>query len=378
MKQIFLSKNGIETLEVPEPKIKENELLVINHFSCISPGTELAGIKSLRKNIFKKIIEKPEKLKQVFDSLKKSGISNTSKIIKNKLNMYYELGYSSVGIIKEIGANVKKFNKGDFVACCGGGFASHAELINVPENLAVKVNKNKKLNIYSSVALGSISLQSVRRLEPTIGENILVVGLGLIGQITIQILEAAGINVYAVDPNKEFVKKARDNGFVNIFYSLEELKKHIKLSELEVGFDGSIITASSESDKVLSDTFNLSRRKSRVVVVGNIGLNINRNEIYKKEIDFLISTSYGPGRYDYSYEIEGIDYPRDYVRWTLNRNMQAYVDLIEKGKIDLSNLLNKTGKIEDSKSLYEEFSKVKRPISILINYTRKKNTKEYI
>ena len=374
MKQIFLSKKGIEVLEVPRPQIGENELLVKNHFSCISPGTELSGFKSITQSTLTKVFKKPELIKSLFDTMINSGINNTSRIIKRKLNSYFELGYSSAGIIEKVGSRVKNFKKGDYVACCGGGYASHAEMINVPENFAVRVLNSKNLIFYSSAALGSISLQSIRRLSPTIGETFIVVGLGFLGQITMQILAANGTNVYGIDPNLDFISKAKENGFNNVFSSHDSLKRKLPPQILHYGFDGAIITASNKSNDILSKTFSICRKKSRVVVVGDIGLNINRDDIYKKEIDFLISSSYGPGRYERRYE-EGVDYPIEYVRWTLNRNMQTYVDLIDREKINLSSLIEKKAKPEDAKKLYEQFTKSKRPLSAVIQYNKKNDSK---
>ena len=371
MKQIFLSQKGIEVLDVPIPKIGEREILVKNYFSCISPGTELAGFKSITQSYVVKILKKPYLLKSLFNTFIKSGVGNTSRIVKKKLNSYFELGYSSSGVVEEVGSAVKKFKKGDYVACSGGGYASHAEIINVPENLAVRVSNFENLIFYSSAALGSISLQSVRRLSPTIGETFIVVGLGFLGQITMQILAANGCNVYGIDPNLDFISRAKKNGFDNVFSSFNILKRKLPLHILNYGFDGAIITASNKSDEILSNTFSICRKKSRVVIVGDVGLNINRNDIYKKEIDFLISSSYGPGRYDPLYEKEGLDYPLEYVRWTLNRNMQTYVDLIDRKKINLSNLIEKEEKIENAKKLYEQFTKLKRPLSAVIKYDKK-------
>ena len=370
MKQIFLSKNGIEVLDVPVPKCGKKELLVKNYFSCISPGTELAGFKSITQSPITKILEKPQLLKSLFDTFVKSGVGNTSRIVKKKLNSYFELGYSSSGIVEEVGSAVKKFKKGDYVACSGGGYASHAEIINVPENLAVKVSNVKNLNSYSSVALGSISLQSIRRLSPTLGETFLVVGLGFLGQITMQILAANGTNVYGIDPNIDFLLKAKASGFNNVFSSFDSLKKHLPPSII-IGFDGAVVTASNKSNEILSQTFLICRKKSRVVVVGDVGMNINRDDIYKKEIDFFISSSYGPGRYDQNYEKEGVDYPLEFVRWTLNRNMQTYINLIDKKKINLSKLIDMEEKIENAKKLYEKFTKIKRPLAAIIGYDKK-------
>ncbi len=376
MKQIFLSKKGIEVLDVPSPKIGNKELLVNNHFSCISPGTELSGIKSIQQGVLTRILKKPEALRNLFNTFIKSGLKNTTRVVKRKLNTYFELGYSSSGIVEEVGKDIHNFKKGDFVACSGGGYASHAEKITVPENLAVKVSNLKNLNYYSSVALGAISLQSIRRLSPSIGETFVVVGLGFIGQITMQILAANGAKVLGIDPNKDFVEKAKENGFDNSFLTFDELIKKTPVYLLENGLDGAIITASSKSNEIISNSFKICRKKSRVVVVGDVGLSIKREDIYKKEIDFFISTSYGPGRYDDQYEREGMNIPKEYIRWTLNRNMETYIDLIDNKKINLSNLMDKVDKIDNAKKLYDTFTKTKRPISAIIQYQKKKKNFE--
>ena len=199
---------------------------------------------------------------------------------------------------------MKNFSKGDLVACSGGGFASHAEKILVPENLVVKT-KEKKIYLSTLIALGSIAMHAVRRSKTSIGETTLVVGLGFIGQITMQILRAAGVEVYGIDPNDDFLKKSKKVGFVNVYRSFEDLSKKISQDVISVGFDSAIITASNKVEDLLNKTFRLCRKKSRVILVGDVDIKINREEIYSKEIEFSISASYGPGRYDSTYEIEG-------------------------------------------------------------------------
>ena len=243
MKQVFLSRKGIELKEVPEPLVEKGKILVKNLYSCVSPGTEISSLNSIKKNTLRKIIEKPQVLKSLISILKKKGIKSTSGIVSRKLGEYYELGYSSSGIVEEVGEGVKNFSKGDLVACCGGGFASHAERILVPENLVVKTKLRENLSLYSTVALGSIAMHAVRRSKTSIGEISLVVGLGFIGQITMQILRAAGIEVYGIDPNEDFLKRLKKDGFVNVYKSFEDLSKKISQDVMSIGFDSAIITA---------------------------------------------------------------------------------------------------------------------------------------
>ena len=371
MKQVFLSKKGISIENVPEPVIANKMIVVKNLFSCISPGTEMAGLKSIKSNILKKIYQNPSIVRNVLNVFKSQGVSKTHNVIKNKLGQFYEIGYSSSGIIEKVGKDIKSLSVGDFVACAGGGIASHAEKILVPENLAVKVNNPKNMDSYSTVALGAISLHSIRRLKPSLGDSCLVVGLGFIGQITIQLLRTNGVSVYGIDPNPDFLKKATNEGFENVYSSFEKLKTKIPSSLTDQGFDGIIINASNTTEKILDNCIGKCRRKAKIVIVGDINLKFDRELAYKKEIDILMSTSYGPGRYDNNYEILGHDYPIEYVRWTLKRNMQAYIGFLDSKKVIVKNLLGGQTKIEDVCSLYDSFEKNKRPISAVIKYDHK-------
>ena len=375
MKQVFLSRKGIEIKDVPEPLIESGKVLIKNMYSCISPGTEVSSLNSIKKNTLAKIIEKPQVIKSLINVLKKKGVKNTSNIVSRKLAEFYELGYSSAGIVEKVGEGVINFATGDLVACTGGGFASHAEKILVPENLIVRVKKKENLTFYSTVALGSIAMHAVRRSKTNIGEICLVVGLGLIGQLTMQILRAAGVEVFGIDPNEDFLKKSKKDGFNNVFNSFKDLSNRIPNEIINIGFDSAIITASNKVEDLLNKTFRICRKRSRVILVGDIDIKIDREEIYSKEIEFSISASYGPGRYDSKYEIEGKDYPLEYVRWTLNRNMKSYVKLIDDEKINIRNLIDKIEPIQNAVQAYSAFEKKKRPISTLFKYTSKHELK---
>ena len=377
MKQIFVSSKGVLLESVPEPSIKNKFIIVRNSFSCVSIGTEISGIKSIKKSLIKKVLNKPDLIKKVLDNFKNTGLKNTKTMISRKIGQIFDIGYSCAGIVEEVAEDILNIKVGDFVACSGGGYASHAEKVLVPENLVVKVKNKKNLLQSSSVALGAIALQGIRRASPTLGENFLVVGLGLIGQITIQILRNSGVNVYAIEPNKIFANKAKKNDFNNIYYSFDDLKKNFRnQSNNFYLFDGVIITASSEKNDILSSSFQMCRKKGRVVLVGNVGLNINREDIYKKEIDFLISSSYGPGRYDDNYEINGQDYPIAYVRWTLNRNMQTYIDMIDKELINFEFLVDEVKNLTSAKEGYNSLLKKERPISLFFKYDNNKIKKQ--
>lgn len=375
MKQIFLSKNGIIVEEVPDPLVSKNFVLVSNNFSCVSIGTELSSLLSINKPLLKKVIEKPDIFKKFLNVFSEVGYKKIRNIVQKKLNQLYEIGYSSSGEVLEVGDNIDNFKKGDLVACSGGGIASHAEKILVPKNLLVKINKKENLFDCSTVSIGAIAINGIRRSNPTIGESFVVIGLGLIGQITIQILKNCGIDVYAVEPNLDYLKKAKENGFQNVYENFEILNKSLSSEIKNVGLDGAIITASSKSNLILKETFRLCRKKARVILVGDVGLAIDREDIYRKEIDFKISSSYGPGRYDADYELAGIDYPIGFVRWTMNRNMRTYVKMIENKQINLKNLIEYSQPIEKAKDLYDLLKKKNRPLSVLFTYKKTEKNK---
>ncbi len=370
MKQVFLSKNGIVVEEVPDPKVSKDSILVKNSFSCVSIGTELNSLQSINKPLLKKVIDKPDVFKKLLHVFSDVGYKKTKRIVKKKLNQLYEIGYSSSGEVLDIGENINNVKKGDFVACSGGGVASHAEKILVPKNLLVKLNKKENLLDCSTVSLGAIAINGIRRSNPTIGESFLVIGLGLIGQLTIQILRNCGVEVFAIEPNLDYLKKAKENGFKNLYENFDILRKSTSWQTKKTGFDGAIITASSKSSLILKETFQSCRKRARVILVGDVGLSIDREDIYKKEIDFKISSSYGPGRYDSEYELHGIDYPIGFVRWTMNRNMDAYVKMIENKQINLKNIIQFSYPVEKATELYDILKKKNRPISAVFAYEK--------
>ena len=373
MRQIFLTTDGVQIEEVPVPRLTDNSVLVSNRYSCISIGTELSSLLSIQEPLIKKILNKPEAIKKVISTFSKTGLRKTRNLVKKKLNQFYEVGYSSAGIVVAVGANINHLKEGDYVACSGGSIACHAEMILVPKNMIVKINDKNKLNECSTVSLGAIALNGIRRASPTVGESFLVVGLGLIGQITIQILRSSGIDVYGIEPNIDFINKAKENGFSNIYPDFNSLNKNVPLLLKNIGFDASIITAASKSNNILEQTFRVCRKKSRVILVGDVGLSINRDDIFKKEIDFKIASSYGPGRYDEDYEEKGIDYPIGFVRWTLNRNMELYVKMIESKQLNIENLIDRVSPIDDCNGLYKSLKKIPRPLSAFFKYSNTKN-----
>ena len=329
MKQVLIKKGRAIVSDVPAPTISEGEVLVQLARSCLSVGTEMTGVKSSATPLWQKALKQPEKVAKVVRSTSDIGLRKTWELISEKTDSSIPTGYSATGIVLKVGDKVKGILPGDRVACAGAQCAYHAEYISVPENLCVILPDNLDWDSASTVTLGAIALQGVRRMEPSLGETIVVIGLGLLGILTSQILKANGCKVIGIDLDPDRLDFSINHG-VDIAMdpnSDDYLNQVLRLTD-GYGADGVILTAASESDQIISSAFKICRKKGRVVIVGDIGLNLNREDFYLKEIDILISTSYGPGRYDENYETQGLDYPISYVRWTENRNMSEYIRLL--------------------------------------------------
>lgn len=376
MKQVLIKKGEAVVEDVPAPLPSKGNILVSVFYSCISVGTEIAGIRTTSLPLWKRALKQPENVKKVFESVSNIGIKKTKQLVQGHLNAGNVTGYSAAGIIIGLGDDIKDLKVGDFVACAGAQHAHHAEIINVPRNLVVKIPDGLDHKDASSVTLGSIALQGIRRLKPTIGETFVVVGLGILGQLTVQMLKSNGCNVIGMDLDKSRCDIAIESG-MDIAISQEDEVKEDQIKRLTDGFgaDGVIITAATESNQLISSSFQMTRKKGRVVVVGDVGLGVKRQDIYAKELDLFISCSYGPGRYDSNYEEKGLDYPISYVRWTENRNMQAYLNLIKNKSINLSFLSPKIYKINNAKEAYQDLNKKgNRPLLSFLKYNKAKKT----
>ena len=370
MKQIVTVKGVPEVIDVPSPAVESGYIIVQAAFSCISIGTEIHGMKVSSKPLWKRAVADPQKALNFVKKSMSNGVSKTVDLIEDKLSSPVAVGYSSAGIVIAIGADIDDIEIGDRVACAGSQGAFHAEQIMVSRNLAVKVPDGVCLKHASTVALGAIALQGVRRLNPSIGETITVLGLGVLGQITIQILKACGCKVIAIDLEQDRLDIAVTVGADEVLNpSMVNDVENVKLLTNYHGVDAVIVAASSPSDHIVSSAFNMCRKKGKVVLVGDVGLNLNRADFYAKELDFLISSSYGPGRYDNQYEEKNIDYPLPFVRWTENRNMAEFLNLIEQNKVKISPLISKTYKVDEAKNAYDDIVNQRpRPLVALIEY----------
>ena len=356
MKQVIqnLRTGKLQVEEVPIPHLRDNGVLVKNHYSLVSVGTEKAVIEFAKQSLAGKAKRRPDLVKEVLNKIKTEGILSTYKAILHRLDTPLPLGYSCAGEVMGVGEKIDGFNKDDLTASGGVGYASHAEVVFVPKNLCVKIPDNVSTKEASFVTLGAIALQGVRVANLTLGEKVAVIGLGLIGQLTVQILNAYGFSVLGLDINKKQLKKAFDVGLKHgAVIGEDDINNVVDSFTDGVGVDGVIITASTRSSEPVELAGRICRDKGKVSIVGDIGMNIPRNIYYEKEIDLIVSRSYGPGRYDPNYEEKGIDYPIGYARWTEKRNMKEFLRLISIGRVDVKPMISHTFKIEEALKAYD-------------------------
>jgi len=357
MKQIVQNLKSGKTIleEVPVPKVSKNYVLIKTSKSLVSLGTEKMLIEFSKANYFQKIKKQPEKFKLVLNKIKTDGIKSTINAVFNKLNTPLPLGYCNVGIVEEVGENVIDIKVGDRVVSNGG----HAEYVLVSKNLLSKVPKDVSDDEAVFTVIGSIGLQGIRLLKPTFGETFVVIGLGLIGLISSELLISNGCNVIAFDYDSKKVDLAKKKG-INAL----NLSKEIDLNQINyvikntngVGADGVLICASSKKNDIISNSARMCRKRGRIILIGVIGLDINREDFYNKEISFQVSCSYGPGRYDDNYENKGIDYPIGYVRWTEKRNFEAILNAISNKTLNVSPLITEKLKFEEFDKIYSKIS----------------------
>jgi predicted dehydrogenase/threonine dehydrogenase-like Zn-dependent dehydrogenase len=366
MKQVLLRSGAIVVEEVPAPAAGPKEILVRVAYSCVSAGTELAGLRTSALPLYRRALKQPQHVRRAWEMAREQGVIRTWQRLTGKLAAGAATGYSVAGEVVEAGAEVDGFRAGDRVACAGAGIANHAEFVSVPVNLAAHVPAEVDLADASTVTLGAIALQGLRRCQPTLGESIVVVGLGLLGQITVQLLRANGCRVIGVDLSPARVEIASRAGLdVGLNPGEGDWVAQVQRITDAMGADAVIVTASSSSAQVIADALHCCRRKGRVVVVGDVNLQIERADLYAKELDVLISTSYGPGRYDPLYEEGGQDYPLAYVRWTENRNMLAYLAMLADGRVRLELLRAGVFEIERAAEAYAALKADSRMIAVL-------------
>ena len=370
MKQVLIKQGRAVVEEVPAPLVEAGTVLVRVRSSCVSIGTEMSAVKASGEPLWKRALRQPENVKKVIEMLAEEGISRTRQAVEGQLSAGMPTGYSASGFILEVGSGVPDSKPGDRVACAGAQCAYHAEILRVPRNLAVPIPPGLGFEPASTVTLGAIALQGVRRAQPTLGETFAVIGLGVLGQLTAQLLRINGCRVVGTDLERSRIALARDLGMNAGFHPDDGNGVDMVARFTDgIGVDGVIITAATSSNEVIATAFRMCRKKGRVVLVGDVGLDLNRSDFYQKELDFFISASYGPGRYDRIYEEKGLDYPVGYVRWTENRNMSEYLRLVAEGKVNLAPLLTSTYPLEDAPKAYEALQgDADKPLMVLLSY----------
>ncbi len=372
-----LKTGNINIIDVPVPEPKNGEILVRNIYSCISSGTESSTVKAARKGYIGKAQERPEQFRQVLEKLRTQGISQTYRAVMKKLDAHSPLGYSCAGRVIEVAAGVNDFAVGDVVAC-GGSSACHAEIVSVPRNLCVRIHPDTDLKQAAYNTIGAIAMQGVRQADVRLGESCAVIGLGVLGQLTCALLKAGGVKVVGIDVNPAMVKMAAKN-CVDQAYVRDDpgIEQTISNFSDGMGCDAVIITAASDSVDPINFAGSIARKRGTIVIVGAIPTGFDRDpHYYKKELTVKMSCSYGPGRYDPTYEEKSQDYPYAYVRWTEKRNMQAFQELLASKKMDISYLTTHVFKLDDVPKAYDMIlEKAEAFAGILIEYESSKEMK---
>ena len=364
MKQLIQSLKTGETIleEIPVPNVGRGSVLIQTSHSLVSLGTERMLVEFGKASIIEKARQQHDKVSQVLDKIKTDGLMPTLEAVFNKLGQPIPLGYCNVGEVIAIGDGVSDFTIGERVASNG----PHAEVVSVPKNLVAKIPESVSNEDATFTIIGSIGLQGIRLLKPSLGETIVVIGLGLIGLITCQLLKANGCSVVGIDVDQTKCDLAKKWGIKTLNPVTTNPVKSVMDLTHNYGADGVLITASTKSNDVISQAAQMSRKRGRIILVGVVGLDINRTDFYEKELSFQVSCSYGPGRHDDSYEQKGIDYPLSYVRWTEKRNFEAILEAIKNGSLNVKELITERVPLEDYNQIYENIDSGNSIASLLI------------
>lgn len=362
--------------EIPYPQFCKGMIVVKNHYSIISAGTEGSTVSAARKSLLGKAKERPQQVMQVIDTLKRQGPVQTYRAVSKKLDAYSPLGYSCAGEVIEVGEDVTEFKIGDMVACAGVGYANHAEIISVPVNLSVKLSPDANLKNAAYNTLGAIAMQGVRQADLRLGETCAVIGLGLLGQLTGLILKASGVEVIGVDVSENAVKHSVKNKVVHhgFLRNSSGIEDKINLATHGIGVDTVIIAAATSSTDPINFAGAIARKKGKVIVLGAVPTGFDRDpHWYRKELELKMACSYGPGRYDLNYEEKGIDYPVAYVRWTEKRNMEAFQSLLMRKQIDIDFMTTHEFPFDEATKAFDLVVNKSEPfIGIAIKYDTKK------
>jgi predicted dehydrogenase/threonine dehydrogenase-like Zn-dependent dehydrogenase len=375
MQQVLLNMGTGETrlIDAPIPSLQEGHVLIRTQRTLISAGTERMLVDFGRGSIIDKLRQQPDKVKMLLDKVRTDGLMAAIDAVRSKLDQPLALGYCNVGTVIEAGEGVTEFRPGDRVVSNG----SHAGVVSVPKNLCARIPDNVEDEAAVFTVLGAIGLQGLRLAQPTLGETVVVTGLGLIGLMTVQMLRAQGCRVMGIDYNPQRLEMARQFGACAVDASASDdlVMQAIDYSRGR-GVDAVIITASTESSEPVSQAAKMCRRRGRIVLVGVTGLKLSRQDFYEKEIMFQVSCSYGPGRYDSSYEQKGQDYPVGFVRWTEQRNFEAVLDLMSSNALNVAPLITHRFPIEGAEAAYSVLTSGEPSLGIVLQYPEARSKKE--
>jgi predicted dehydrogenase/threonine dehydrogenase-like Zn-dependent dehydrogenase len=367
MKQVLqdLKSGATEVVEVPCPISRAGHLLIQTRASLISAGTERTIVEFGKSSLIAKARSQPDKVRQVLDKIKTDGIMPTLDAVFSRLNEPLPLGYCNAGVVVDVGAGVQGFSVGDRVISNG----SHAEIVSIPKNLCAKIPDNVCDEDAAFTVLASIALQGVRLVQPSLGEVVVVSGLGLVGLITVQLLLASGCRVVGIDPDSSRCELAKRYGatVVNLSSGGDPVATALAASDGR-GVDAVLITASSKSNEIIKQSAHMCRKRGRIVLVGVVGLELSRADFYEKELTFQVSCSYGPGRYDDAYEQRGQDYPFGFVRWTEQRNFDAILDQLASGRLDVSSMVTERIPHHNASEAYKALTDSRDALGIVLTY----------
>ena len=354
MQQLIQSlKDGKTSLQqIPAPLVRKGHVVIRSTRSLVSLGTERMLVEFGKSSLIAKARQQPDKVKQVLEKIQSEGLIPTLEAVFNKLEQPLPLGYCNVGVVVEVGEGVQGIKIGDRVASNG----PHAEIVCVPQNLVAVIPQEVSDDEAAFTVIGSIGLQGIRLCNPTLGETIVVVGLGLIGLITAELLVANGCRVIGIDLDDRKLALAHSKGILTLNPRQDKVEEAVLQLTSGVGADGVIITASAKGDEIITQAARMSRKRGRIILVGVIGLNLSRADFYEKELTFQVSCSYGPGRYDENYEGRGIDYPLAFVRWTEKRNFETILETIRAGKLDVASLITEKVPFYEYNRIYDNIS----------------------
>ena len=356
MLQVFFDGTGkLHVEDVPAPVCSSERVLVRVQSSVISAGTEAASLAG-GGSLLRQALRRPDLVQRTLKYAAQQGVAAAVALVQGASENWFPTGYSAAGTIIEVGAGIDGFAVGDRVACAGAGFANHAEFISVPQNLCVKIAAHLSFQQAGFATLGAVALHGVRRAEPTVGETIVVAGSGLIGLLTAQLLRINGCRVICTDLAPQRLALARLFGATTLDAAQGDLVRGVHALTDGLGADAVMLCAGSKSSQLVNQAFEMCRERGRVVVVGAVGLDLERSAMYRKEVDLRISRSYGPGRYDSEYEEQGATYPVGYVRWTETRNLQMIVDLLAAGTLDVQPLISAEYSVSDAAVAYERIT----------------------